>query len=309
VVVAAILLFGWRFGPRPEPAEASVFSRIFGISPEVPAYLGQGATDSGPRRVELNGQTLTYAISTTQDDIDTVLDYYGRRFEVDGPAVIDPEMLKDAVGPEMARWREVLPWAEERYRQRYFRFDGANWGCLGLFDRHWEPGADGLQQFGQAMEAFGESRDLGDLGIGKVVLAFAEGRRTTVFRLWLENGLDLDLLLAPPGQDALGEDPPDVPRYPGDRRLLSLRSDGLASRDQLVMYEGGGTIGGNALFFRARMAALGWQRYLPRGRAAGQLEENPLFFFRNGRECMIAFTEQRRSGRLRTVVVERELGS
>ena len=105
-----------------------------------------------------------------------------------------------------------------------------------------------------------------------------------------------------------GKDIPDIPRYPGSRRLLAIEQENTLTYDNLVSYEGGGGVVGTILFYHSRMEDAGWKTDPTFEKVMEeQSMENTMFYTRKGRECTIQILEDEYTGKIITTITNREM--
>jgi hypothetical protein len=113
---------------------------------------------------------------------------------------------------------------------------------------------DGLKQ---RLERFIGSGDLGSVARLRYVFYENNGKGGTRFlTVWTDEQFKLSNLIPGERRDAEGKDIDNVPRYPGTVRCLSAEERGLPQR--IAVYDGPGSPETAELFYRARMASLGW---------------------------------------------------
>jgi hypothetical protein len=112
------------------------------------------------------------------------------------------------------------------------------------------------------LRTFGETGDLAALGGFRYAFARRDGSQTTVVTLWTDESAKLFDLFPETG-DAPGRDPPDVPRPPASRRLLSGVEHGLPY--SLTLYQVEQLAEGDVEdWYETALVEAGWELVLTR---------------------------------------------
>ena len=124
--------------------------------------------------------------------------------------------------------------------------------------------------------------------------------------MWTDRDFNLNNFLPDTNGDMGGKDIPDVPRYPGSRRILSIEQENTLSMDSLAAYEGGGGVVGTILFYHSRMKD--WKTNPTFEKVMEeQSMKNMMFYTRKGRECTIQIMEDEYTGKIITTITNREM--
>ena len=312
-VTAAILFFGLHFGPpRQHRAEAKIFERLLLLTKDMPEYLFDGRTTSEPRRVMVNGNSTYLRVGRTGDNVRAVLDFYARQYDPLPVQPVDDEAVNKIQDKETKSCiKRAIRFVECLSGMQHFRLERSDFGFWSGFEFHDAALKIGTEEFVHRMESALSSGKLGKLGIGRAVIAIRqpEQRETMVITLWTDRDFDLNNLNnlnSDTFGDAPGNDIDSVPRYPGNRRIVSIEQENSLTKDSVVIYEGGGSLAANILFYQGRMKQFGWRK--DKGfeeLARGERKENVLFYTLNRRECTIMLSKDESTGYIITTIIDR----
>lgn len=253
LALVALYWLGQALGPR--NAVATVYSTE--TTPLSSVLLEQPPQPGGQRLLVVNGNTAYLEISTTDVQPDELVDrlasgvperapvslewtsFKNRDRAVDeliGIVQANSEMAMGPIAPEdLAHSRSEAAIAALRAEfaaavGRPFKTSGDGWAAYG----HVSPGGV------RPLEAGSE-----DTFVGRFVLAMRpEGQRhTTIWNLRMPRDFDLSAWLPRSRGDVPGGDPSVLARYPASRRSFSLVETSLTGRSEIVVFDGGGTIG------------------------------------------------------------------
>jgi hypothetical protein len=195
--------------------------------------------------------------------------------------------------PEFKKHPEAIALFDEanvglnRKVSRIVRRDGDGYGVMAYLDM-------GRKDFYDAYLAgakdFVRTGNLDVLGVGKAIVALEDGPgQTTVLTFWTGPGFDIRRFLRPPGQDAEGDDIPDVPRPPDSVRVLStLEKDPLA-RVRVATYKVGTTPLRTMFFYLSALPEAGWRKHPLFEKADTEAgHNNTLFFVQKDRELTVS---------------------
>ena len=320
ILMGGLCLFlfwvGLRWGPGTPEVQATVFERLSGFWPAIPAFNTAPGTFSPPREILLNGSRMHYRVGHVEASFKDVLDFYTELYQAHRGRIVPPELMEklQSIGdPETQRLvREIqrVDTFMSRFAGRVLRKQGSNSGFVMILDPGKEERGDWGERFHERLERFRDTGRLGDLGVGKVIFVRGTGPdRSLVIAVWLDEDFSVRSLSAPPGEDLPGSDEPDVPRYPGAVRLLSLKEKGEAWRSHTLVYESPDDLTAQFLHYRSQMKAMGWEEAAPMDEAVREAlrgeRVRALFFTKKGKECAITLQENAERGTVMTVVLYR----
>lgn len=104
------------------------------------------------------------------------------------------------------------------------------------------------------------------------------------------------------GEDWLGKDIKDIPRFPDSIRQASLSQTVGTKKSNIVSYENDASIESNLAFYRTFMSTKGWQMES----APGKELSNSLFFHKEGKEVLINILPNEETGGSSVIIMERE---
>jgi len=176
----------------------------------------EGANPSQPARsVFLNGMKVHLRTATTKHDLHSVLDRFHvlcrGRTGVEAPQAVLDKLRGDtvtAISPPLL--------------DGVLRAESGSEGIIACIDTGTRLS---LAELTSRLQAFVKSGDLNEVGEFRYVLARRVDDKTVVLTLWSEGSTPL-LKMFPSVGDAPGQDPGDLPRPPGMRRLLSTWENG-----------------------------------------------------------------------------------
>ena len=309
-MAAAVCWFGFNFGASDKKAYAKVFDRLFLFTKTMPGYLFDDRMTSEPRKIIVNGNTTYLRAGKSPDDISKVLDFYSGQYapqpveKVSNKIIekITDQKIKKAVAAS-GTFLGLLG------RYQHFRMQRGDYGFFGALEFR-DSGLDiGSTQFNKKFKEALESGRIGNFITGRIVMAVRNrgSGNTTIINIWTDRDFNLNNLKPDPFGDMPGKDVDDVPRYPGNKRLLTIEQENSSTADTLISYEGEGSLASNILFYHSRMADAGWhpdpdfeQEMRKRSK------ENVLFYTRKDRECTIQINEDEDSGKIITTVIDRK---
>ncbi len=226
-------------------ARASVMEHLLEIGQRMAPYLDDGRSTERPRAIRVNGVRLFAAAGHTDHPPQFVRKWYLDRYAGKGDGL-------DGVAQEMKR-RGALP--EDMQALNELSFGNDKQGGVAALDFGGEKLS--MVELKKRIEKFVKSGDVGDLARARYVYYESNGKGGTRFlTVWTDEHFQLDRLMPTDGKDAPGTDLLDVPRYPGSTRVLSAEEHGMSQK--VVVYDGPGSPEAAELFYRARMAELGW---------------------------------------------------
>lgn len=135
--------------------------------------------------------------------------------------------------------------------------------------------------------------------VGVVAFEGPEGRGSRYYAFRAKDGLRQESAAAPDG-DVAGGEPPDCPRPPSSRRVLSLEPDAEGGR--ILMYESSRSAQEVSRYFRDQMPRKGWA---PDEDAVAASGDATLAFGRQGRQCLVSAEADPAGGRTFVTLVYR----
>ena len=310
LIFVGIAWFGTYFAPfQTRPVEAKVFERLMNFTRAIPNYLFNDAASSGPMEVKVNGNTTYLSVEQTIDDIDSIFDFYENQIPPQPMMQLDFNEHK-IDNPKAKRSIKVANMLLKMLEpHQYIRMKRDDYGFFGIFDFHDTDLKVGSEEFIKELKEKLETGQIGDLGVGRVVMAFKDENQdeTTVIKMWTARDFNLNNMIPGPDGDIPGSDIENVARYPGDKRILSLKQENRKTFDRFVCYSGNGSVAGHVLFFHSRMPDDGWKGNTEIEKVVRQqADENLLFYSRAGREVTVQVRPGDTAGEVLTTVIERK---
>jgi hypothetical protein len=309
-VIAAFLFFGEKYGPhQSERAEATVYERFFQVASAIPAYTSVHSSTTAPRETFINGNRMLHTVSTTTDGIEKVLDHYTELYSTGRAKILTEEQEKEIRknldkidDPQLRQMLDDLPGLENLLSARVSRMESKTLGFLGVIDSG--PG-DWSRDYGERLKEFAATGRISALGKAKVIMAFKSSpysSTTTALAMWPDDNFNMYNFFPDETGDVPGEDIPDVPRFPGARRILSSVQPGPSMCGRVSIYEGPGTMASNRLFYKTKMRAHGWQIVSDPLNSDMPASEQLLYFRKEGMDCFFQFEEDFRTREVRTTI-------
>lgn len=242
-------------------ARAQVNEGMERLARQLMPYAEQSAMHT-PKRVFLNGQTIQLATGTTRDGVDAVLDWYETQCARRGGGVTR-EIMRHEPAFAGAAFNEL--WSRLGRRTgalEVFRDGDDDGGYVACVDM----GGDDLggSEITRRIRAFADSGDLSRLGHMRYAYVKRASSGTRIVTVATDGRFDL-LNMFPRQGDAPGEDPPGLGRYPGMRRVLSAREEGVAN--SLGMYAVSAPLAQVRDWYTRTLPSRGWSwAELPRDR-------------------------------------------
>lgn len=231
-------------------------------------YAEQGVMEA-PRRVVINGESVFLALGTTQDSVETAMDYYAARCaETSGHLA---EQLRDVTPPaeaatasgatgaapmDHAAFNRLWQAIPGRHAQglEVFRSGDENGGyvaCIDVGSRHLTGGE--LQRRLQALVATGDLSQYGNFRYAYV--SHTSTGNTRILTVATEGRFNL-LRMFPSTGDAPGEDITGLARYPQMRRVVSAFEENHPNK--LGIYTVRAPLGDVRSFYLRQMPQRGW---------------------------------------------------
>ena len=307
----AIIWFGMFFGPDENSVEAKVFERLTFYTRSMPQYLFDDRTTSEPRKALVNGNTSYFTVGKSRDDIAKILNFYAKRYPPKPVGKIDDDILKKVSDRQLKQCMiKMNALFECMSESQHFRMERDHFGFFGAIEFHDSDLTLGSEKFVEEYENAMTTGEFGKIGTGRIVIALKNPstKDTRIINMWTDRDFNLKNFLQDSNGDVGGKDIPDIPRYPGSRRLLAIEQENTLTYDTLVSYEGGGGVVGNILFYHSRMEDAGWKTDQTFEKVISeQSMENFMFYTRNGRECTIHIQEDEHTGKIITTITNREI--
>jgi len=309
MICLSVIWFGRIYGPGENNAEAKVFERIISYTRSIPGYLFDEQNTSDPRKIIVNGSTSYITLGKSKDDISKILDFYAKQFPPQPVKKIEAGILKKIGNKELKtsaiRINKLLDCVRS---SQHFREERDGFGLLGVLEFHDRDMMLGDEKILKAFDKVAKTGKLGTIGTGRIVIALKNPgtQDTRIINMWTDRDFNLKNFLPDTNGDMGGKDIPDVPRYPGSRRIFSIEQENTLSMDSLVSYEGGGGVVGTILFYHSRMK--GWKTDpIFEKVMEEQSMKNTMFYTRKGRECTIQILEDEYTGKIITTITNREM--
>jgi len=309
MISLAVIWFGQIYGPGENNAEAKVFERIISYTRSIPGYLFDDKNTSEPRKVIVNGSTSYITLGKSKDDISKILDFYAEQFPPQPVKKIEAGILKKIGDKELKTCAIQINKLLDCLRSsQHFRVERNDFGLLGALEFHDPDMILGDEKILKAFEKVAETGEFGKIGTGRIVIALKNSDKTDtrIINMWTDRDFNLHNFIPDDNGDVGGKDIPNVPRYPGSKRILSIEQENTLSIDSLVTYEGGGGVVGTILFYHSRMK--GWKTDPTFEKVMEeQSMKNTMFYTRKGRECTIQILEDEYTGKVITTITNREI--
>ncbi len=305
----SISWFGHYFGPEHDSAEAKVFEHLLLFTKAMPEYLFDDESTSKPRKIIVNDNTTFLTIGKTEDTIQQVLDFYDKQYKPHFPGLNYEKLLRKTHKEDVIILNSIFKnYLESVYPPKHYRLQRDNYGfwCTFEFHDHYL-NLESEKTFEKIKNNLQDGK-LGKLGTGRIVIAlkYAEIEKTTIINIWTDRDFNINNLKPNAFGDMSGKDIEGVPRYPGNRRMLTVEQENTRTMDRVVVYEGMGSKSSNILFYHSRMKDEGWNTdQIFEQVMRQQSREDLLFYTRSGRECTIQISEDESTGKIITIVIDR----
>ncbi len=246
LLVVLTLFTGWRL----HRARAQLDRALVQVGEQLMPYVRARRIDA-PRGLLVNGERMFFVSGTTDDSVDTVLDYYEARCRKRDGRLVEQFYDIGKVDRSKIEWDHPgIGWIDGTLREGNEKV-----GYVACFDT----GTDepvGPTEWLERLQAFAETGDLSKIGELRYVFARKGRDHTHLMAFWTQGSFNLKRMFPAEG-DAPGNDLAGVPRPPGARRLLSSFEEG--TRFEIVVYTGS-QLGAAALegWYRERFAKDGW---------------------------------------------------
>lgn len=304
-----VIWFGRIYGPGENNAEAKVFESILSYTRSIPGYLFDDRNTSEPRKVIVNGSTSYITLGKSKDDISKILDFYVKQFPPQPVKKIEAGILKKIGDKKLKTCAIQINKLLDCLRSnQHFRVERDDFGLLGVLEFYDPDMMLGDEKILKAFEKVAETGKIGTIGTGRIIIALKNPttKDTRIINIWTDKDFNLHNFIPDDNGDVGGKDIPNVPRYPGSKRILSIEQENTLSMDSLVSYEGGGGVVGTILFYHSRMK--GWNTDpIFEKVMEEQSMKNTMFYTRKGRECTIQILEDEYTGKIITTITNREM--
>jgi hypothetical protein len=252
---------------------------------------------------------MLHTVTTTADSIEKVLDHYTALYSTGQVKILTEEQentireaLEKTDDPKLRQMLEDLPAVEQMLSVRVSRMESKTMGFLGVIDTG--PG-DWSQDYIERLQEFAATGRISALGKAKVIMAYKNSphsERTTTLAMWPDDNFNIYNFFPDETGDVPGEDIPDIPRYPGARRLLSSIQPGPSTFGRISIYEGPGNVASNRLFYKTKLRERGWQM-LPDSEAKSMPSNMELLYFhKDNKECFLQFEQDYRTRKITTTI-------
>ncbi|MDA3895039.1 MAG: hypothetical protein PF482_02690 [Desulfobacteraceae bacterium] len=311
LIFIGIAWFGGNFGPSSQSdlAEAKVFERLFHVVQDMPEYLYAGRSTDKPQKVMINGITTYLDVEKTTDDIKSVFDFYEKMIPPQPMERPDID-LADADDQKLKNSLKVAnQWIDMFESVQHIRIERDDYGLWGAFELHDSNLKIGSKAFFPKLEAAVTTGQIGDLGTGRAVIALKNGKQgeMTLIKIWTDRDFNLNNFAPGPDGDFPGFDIDDVPRYPGDKRMMSVEQKNRSTIDRVAAYSGKGSIAGHILFFHSRMKGAGWQRNIEVEKVVREnANDSQLYYAKNGRDVTVHIRPDETRQKILTTIIERK---
>jgi hypothetical protein len=206
----------------------------------------EGANPNPARSVVLNGLTVHLRTASTDHDLHSVLD----RFHALCRARTGVQAPQAALDKLRGGAHSV---ATPALLDGVLRAESDSEGVIACVDTGSQLS---LTDLTSRLQAFAETGDLNEVGELRYVLARRVDGKTAVLTLWTEGSTPL-LEMFPASGDAPGQDPADISRPQGTRRLLSTWENG--QRYSMTAYVAGGErVAELVAFYEQDFRSKGW---------------------------------------------------
>lgn len=301
-VTALFVVLGVVFaGVSYQRARGQLSESLLGAGAQM-MMMSDAERQDAPRRMVLNGQHIEFSTGIAPYTVGELLDRFESQCEEIDAGLM--ERLSDALARHPDPERE----AHAAGTPPVLRDENGGNGYVACLDM----GRQTLQ-FEELLEryrAFERTRDLHAIGDLRYLYAqpIGDGSRSHFVAVWTDGSMRLGDIFPDDGSDVHGDDPADVPRPPGSRRVLSAYEVGDPQR--ATFYQTSELDQGHLSdFYRRELAASGWQLLAsddPRAQLPDGVDP-ALVAMRGGRIVWLAFTTDP-DGRVNAAVIETGLG-
>jgi len=202
-------------------------------------------TPGQARTLFLNGAQIHLRTATTTDNVKSVLDRFQsvcrNRAGIDIPQAVSKQL------------EAASPHSRPAMLDGVIRTETTDQGAVGCVDTG-KPLT--LAEVVERLEAFARAGDLASVGELRYAFARRVNGKTSVLMMWSDGSMPL-LQMFPATGDAPGQDPPDLPRVAGARRLLSAWESGRAYAETAYAVSSG-DLGATASLYEGSLKAAGW---------------------------------------------------
>lgn len=256
-------------------AARNVDEGLLSLGAQMMRYADQ-RTLAAARRMEINGAQIEFATGNTRDPVHTVLDYYQARCTAHSGALAEQIEALVATHPG-GRSRALASLPANLPSHTTIRHEVQDQGYVACLD----VGATRLtsEETLRRLQSFVRTGNLADVGRMRYLYASHTQRSGThLVGIWSDSDVNVYRMFPTTG-DAPGNDPVDVPRAPGLRRVLSAREVGPAY--------GMSIFAGNAprtvieQHYRRELPRHGWTYIAARG-PQGDLDGQTLLTYEKG---------------------------
>jgi hypothetical protein len=287
---AAVFWFGHRNSPLAPPAEASIYQLMGEGFAGVPSVWELQVDPGAVQVAELNGNHIFYTVERDWRSVSQVLDYYEQLYSASAkmPSVEEVPLKGKKAEDYETFLHEIQPMIDSGVT----RMQTDEWGIFGAFVLP-DPSDPGFaEEMESRFRAFEDSGKLSDVGDAKFVYALRPpgASETTVMAAWPSRDFDVRAVATDGTQDAPGSDPPDVPRLPGDVRLLSFAQDRPEMTFHMASYESRSSEQQALDFYSTHLPKYDWAEDTGFGAVAGARGPSRLFT-RGRQQCHVSVRE------------------
>ncbi len=284
--VVVLAVSAWRL----HRARAQLDRAMLQMGEQLMPYVRARRIDA-PRGLIVNGERLFFASGTTDDSVDTVLDYYEARCRKRDGRLVEQFYDLAKVDRSKIDWDHPgIGWLDGTLREGSDKV-----GYVACFDTGSEETV-GPRQWLQKLQAFAKSGDLADIGELRYVFVRKGRDHTHLMAFWTRGSFNLKRMFPERG-DAPGNDVAGVPRPPGARRFLSSFEEG--TRFEVAVYTGS-HLGSAALegWYRETLTKKGWKMVDPAAPVAAHYTpmQPSLVAERDGQAIAIVLSDEQEGG-------------
>jgi len=312
-IIVLIVLFGVNFGPDKEEAtvDAKIFDRLIYYTQSMPDYLFNEKTGSKARKTVFNGNNVYFKVGKTKDSIQSVLNFYEKKYQTPNLLQIDPELLQKIYQTSDKKVVEnvkiVVNFIEKL--KPHFRVQRKNWGIWGRIElRNSELSMMSKEYIDEWTTAF-EKGTIGQIGVGRITIAMQKPGtwETRFLNFWTDKDLNLNLFTPNSSGDYGGKDISDVPRPPKSHRLFCIDQYNVETLDSFLIYKGHGEQSQFFAFYDDTMTDNGWTKdELFQNNMNTNKDTMSYFFTKNNKECMISINKSDQMNEVITTILHRK---
>ncbi len=247
------------------------------------------------KQVQLNGETIYFSQSVTEEDVGTVLDRFQAHCSED-PAMRGIDW--DDVASSQLKVNSESTKDIGTFRKDSEGENGAKDGIVMCFRKN-----DKTKTFVDALTEFNQTHDFGSIGKFRYVHAVSKGSgKAAVQVVWTDGSFKVDNVMPPEdGRDAPGSDSTGLPRPDHSQRILTATATG--SNYAVRMYRTNDGEDAALASYDKQMDALNWAIIQPPDAVRGDSKGH--WYERDGEQTMISVSKDQEG---RTVLTIGEMG-